>query len=111
MNQETLKVINGLVKREFNPAETLKVLQQNIMILWSWAPRGYTNLRDLALIFRVSARRHKGYVVITLDWNDTYIVTLMRLNGTITKTFEGVYFDQLVETIDNEIERISEYSF
>ena len=68
-----------------------------------------TNIENKGLMFKVNGHHHKGYVLITLDWMDTYDVHLVTTHGNIVKSFEMVYFDMLVEIIDNNIERIEEY--
>ena len=109
MTQEFVKSVASKYEREFNPLETMQVLRHDIMVYFSWGVSKLTNFENKALVLKVNARRHKAYVVITLAWNDTYSVYLFQTNGKIKKEFKEVYFDQLVEVIDNEIERIPEY--
>lgn len=60
------------------------------------------------LLFKVNGLRHKGHVMITLSASDLYNVKIGRLSkGEFVQkgdTLTGVYFDQLVETIDNLVE-------
>jgi hypothetical protein len=44
-----------------------------------------------------------------LGYDDTYKVHIVSTQGNVKDTYEGIYFDMLFETIDNRIERISEY--
>ena len=49
------------------------------------------------------------YGTITLGWNDTYTVRFFTYSsGTlkVKETITDIYFDVLVETIDNKIETI-----
>jgi hypothetical protein len=103
--------IKKLVKRNFNPYETMGVLKHSSTIVkfLCWGATGFVNFEDHALVFKVRAHRHKGYVCITLDWNDTYIVTLLSTHGNVVKTLTEVYFDELVERIDDTIEKIPAY--
>ena len=103
--------VKKLVKRDFNPNETVAVLRHpsTLMTFWSWGVPKFTNFEDKALVFKVNGHLHKGYVCITLNWDDTYIVTLLLTHGNIVKTLENVYFDDLVEKIDEVVEKIPEY--
>jgi hypothetical protein len=109
MTQEFVKTVASKYEREFDLIETMKVLKHKIFIYFSWGVSKVANFEHKAMVLKVNARRHKAYVVITLAWNDTYSVYLLKTNGEVKKEFKEVYFDQLVEIIDNEIERIPEY--
>ena len=84
-----IRKIDYLYQREFDTSETVKVLTHNKTIYWSWGV--------------------SKYVLITLSWDDTYKVDYLNRNLKVIDTQENIYFDQLVEFIDNRIERIGEY--
>ena len=111
--QATNKTIKSLYKREFNPQETMVVLRHRSTIakFWCWGATGFTNYENKALCFKVSANHHKGYVCISLNWDDTYVIDLISTKGVIKKTINEVYFDMLVDTIDEAIEKIAAYKF
>jgi hypothetical protein len=111
MTKTVIEFIKSKFEREFNTLETLAVLTHNQPIYFSWGVSNRVNFNNKALVLKSNARRHKGYIVITLAWNDTYSVYLVSTHGTLKKEFKEVYFDTLVETIDNEIEKVPEYSF
>ena len=106
-------------ERDFNCMETMSVLKHNINIYWSWGVKSVKiveptpNEKGYAkgLLLNVSANRHKGYVFITLGYDDTYNARLMNNRGRVIDSFIGVYFDELVKTIDDRIERIADYNF
>ncbi len=100
-----------LLKREFNTQETMQVLTYNKPIYWSWGVESKYNINNKGLLLKVTGRHHRGLVLITLDWNDTYTVYIINMRKVILQTFEMVYFDQLVEIIDNRIEKIPNYTF
>ena len=104
-----IRKIDYLYKREFNTSETLQVLTHNKTIYWSWGVSGLFNCADKGLLMKVNGHHHKQYVLITLDWDDTYKIDYLNRNMKVIDTHEGIYFDQLVEVIDNRIERIGEY--
>jgi hypothetical protein len=61
----------------------------------------------------VQGNHHRGHVYIFLNGADLFDVYITTNRGTIKdRTDEmGIYFDQLVEWIDERIERIPEYRF
>lgn len=108
-NKTIFEVCFPLLEREFNLNETIKVLSYNPSIFWSWGVSKRTNLNDRGLLLKVSGNHHKGSVLITLGWNDTYNVYIISNKGVIQNEYKEVYFDVLTEVIDNRIERIKEY--
>jgi hypothetical protein len=80
-------------------------------IFFSWGAKNFINLANKGLIFKVNGNHHKGYVLITLGWNDTYNVYIISTHGNIVNEYKEVYCDMLVEVIDNRIEYIEDYNF
>jgi len=111
MTDKFKSVLKGLVKMEFNINETLQLLSSNKGIFWSWGASNFTNFENKGLLFKVNGHHHKGYVFITLDWSDTYTVDIISTQGNIKNTYEMVYFDMLVDIIDNRIEKIANYTY
>ena len=109
MNGKTFDLIKSKLEREFDFKETMQVLTHNLPIYMSWGVSSRGQMDSKALILKVNGHHHKGYVVITLAWNDTYSVYLVSTHGNLVKEFQEVYFDCLTELIDNHIERIPEY--
>ncbi len=107
--EDKFKVLSELAKREFNPMETLRIIKSKPNWMWSWGFRNPKNYENKVLLFRVSGHHHKGYVAITLNWDDTYIVTLLNIRWAVKKTFENVYVDELMELLDVNIERKENY--
>lgn len=102
------EIIQASGQREFDPQETMHVLTANKPIYWSWGVHnGICSNKWLA--FKVQGHHHRGWVLITLGWEDLYKVTLMTSKGRIVSETEGLYFDQLVEHIDNKVEKIPAY--
>jgi hypothetical protein len=101
--------------REMDFNELISLLKNDISIWWSW---GVHNIRvDKSkgmrmLRFNVQGHHHKGHVYIFLNGMDLFDVYLTKTNGIIKqRTPEmGLYFDQLVEWIDEKVERIPEYT-
>ena len=81
----------------------------SISVQWSWgvSKRQATIYKGMATLkLRVSGAIHKGWVLISLNQGtDTYEINLTDVRGTVKKTLEDVYCDQLGTTIDQLIER------
>ena len=108
---EIIMILVPLMECEFSVQETLSQLNVIPQILWSWGMHDLNNIQGKGLLFKVQGHHHKGYVFITLSWMDTYTVRIVGMDGTILNTYENVYCDQLVEIIDNRVEKISSYVY
>jgi len=100
--------------RVLNPKELLALLQSNQSIFWSWGAHAFTidtNRGTKMLRFKVKGHHHRGHVYIFLNGADLFDVYLTTTQGKIVnKTPDmGLFFDQLVDWIDNKIEKIPEY--
>jgi len=72
----------------------------------SWGINSPSNYKDMVLAFKVQWFLLKGWVYISLDYDDTFRVTLTRTNRTtIVKQFKGVYIEDLIGIIDSSIEK------
>ena len=87
----------------------LSILKSQLMVIWSWgfnSPSSITN----GLQFKVQGFKHKGYVAVTYSkGKDLFDVGLFNCQMVIIKEIKGVYFDELVEVIDNEVEKVNDY--
>ena len=88
------------------------ILKNNRMIMWSW---GFSNPKSLpnneGLIFHVNGFRHKDWVKVIYDEGmDLFAVILLDSQNKELKRIEGVYFDCLVDVIDEAVERTPDYS-
>lgn len=111
MSENKIKVLNESVEREFDVKETLTLLRANRIWLWSWGSRNFTQFENKALFFTVSGNHHKGIVLITLAWNDTYTVRFLSNRWNVKSVVTDVFFDELAEVIDDKVERIGVYEF
>jgi len=110
MTNKTRLIIEGLLKRELNVTETFQQLSPRTDRYYSWGVSKKINYMNKALVLKVNGNHFKGYVVIALEYNDTYNVHLVSTHGNVQKSFTMVYCDMLAETIDNAIERIDTYN-
>lgn len=109
MTQNLHNILKTLTKREFVVNDTMRLITSSGNVYWSWGTSRKINIDNKGLLLLVNGHHHKGYVFITLDWNDTYTVYIMTVFGRIINEYKTVYFDELVELIDNRIEKIPEY--
>ena len=89
--------------------------------VWSWGAHGWVATAKNTLTFKVNAHHFKGIICITLDdgqdlydihFFDNFRKSSFMKNPKPSKTFPpmtGVFCDQLVELIDDNIERIPAY--
>ena len=102
-------VVKDIVCREVNPHELLQLLQVDVQVFWSWGAHAFVNLYGKGLRMKVNGHHHKGHVYIVLNGMDLFDVYYTTTKGTIVDIQIGLYFDMLVQAIDNKIERIKEY--
>lgn len=106
----TMKLLTPLLKREFIVSDTVQLLKQtNLFGFFSWGVSKLMNVQGKGLLMKVNGHHHKGYVLVTLDWMDTYEVHIISTHGNIKDTYTDIYFDELFEVIDNRIEKIPDY--
>lgn len=79
--------------------------------VWSWGARGWTNIEDKVLKFRVSGHLFKGVVYIGVNGKDLFDVYLTNLKGVIQQEVNDVYIEDLIDTIDGKVERIPDYKW
>lgn len=108
-HNEIFKQSFSMCERPFDPKETLMLLMVDKGIYYSWGITKQVNLQNKGLLLKVSANHHKGWVLITLGWEDLYKVKIISNNGKVLNEYEGIFFEDLVETIDNRIERLETY--
>ena len=118
MNQINEQINTEEIKkqsRSFDPKEVLQILSANKPVFWSWGAHAFTidNPKDTRMFrMKVNGHYHKGHVYIFLNGADLFDVYLTNKDGKIVqKTPEmGLFFDQLVDWIDEKIEKISAYN-
>jgi len=98
-----------LVLEVFNTDETLLILKSNPSIFLSWGVERIFSVDGKGLMLKVNGHHHKGWVLITLGWDDWYRVHILTKFGEILDSYGGVGFYELLQIIDDRIERIEEY--
>lgn len=90
----------------------LSILHMELMVVFSWGLHNPTALpNDEGLAFRVNGYKHRGWVIVRYnEGTDLFDIELRTLAMQLADQIEGVYFDQLVEVIDNAVEKVSNYA-
>ena len=89
----------------------LSILRMELMVVFSWGFHRPTALpNDEGLAFKVDGFKHRGWVFVKYnEGKDLFDVELRDNSLNIVRSIEDVYFDQLVNVIDNAVERTSDY--
>ena len=101
-----IRKIDYLYETEFDIQETINVLTYNRTIYWSWGVSKLYNCQNKGLLLKVNGHHFNNYVLITLGWDDLYNVHYLNEKLVEVEKTEGVYFDMLVDIIDERIEKI-----
>jgi hypothetical protein len=100
-----------LVCREIDIDDLMLLLKADISIYWSWGSHDEeANANNTLFRFSVQGYLHTGYVYIFLNGGDMFDVYLTNYDNEITKFNTDLYFDELVDWIDEKIEKVPEYS-
>ncbi len=86
------------------------ILLSQPTIIMSW---GFHDLKIIqrGLSFHVNGFKHKGKVSIKYnDGQDLFDIFLIDINGETVDTINMVYFDQLVEIINERVEKTEDYN-
>ncbi len=91
------------------PNYILQILKSRMNIVMSWGfhrPMGLEN----GLMFQVNGFKHQGTVLVKYNEGlDLFEIHLIDKSDKIIKEFDHIYFDQLVEVIDNAVEKTDDY--
>lgn len=89
--------------------------------MWSWGARNFKAFSENTfnetphqggLFFQVSGYKFKGKVRIRLGYDDLYVIDFGTLRKGVFKTkkqYEGIFFDQMVDIIDEYVELDKEH--
>jgi len=102
----------------------IKVLTPQ-QVFWSWGASKFQAIGENqiegikeeysgGLMFYVRGMKHKGHVLVSLTWRDTYTVSIGSVRkGKINpkKEVTDVHFNELPDVIDNLIEKQDNYAY
>lgn len=89
----------------------LSILRMELMVVFSWGFHSPMALPDDGgLAFKVDGFKHRGWVFVKYnDGKDLFDVELRDNRLKVIENIEDVYFDQLVNVIDNAVEHTENY--
>ena len=86
----------------------MSILKTQLMVVWSWGFHQPVAIEN-GLQFRVQGFKFRGIVeVVYNEGRDLLDGRFLKANK-VVNTIEGVYFDMLVDTIDDYVEKTSDY--
>ena len=86
----------------------MSILKTQLTVVWSWGFHQPMALEN-GLRFKVTGFKFRGVVdVIYNEGRDLFDVSFIKRNK-VVKSIDGVYFDMLVDTIDNFVEKTADY--
>jgi Tfp pilus assembly protein PilV len=95
--------------REFySQQELVNAMRRNSKV-WSWGAHAWTKMNDYCLRFMVNGHHHKGHVYLVVNGADLFDVYLTTNRGTIKEIMTDLFVEDLVERIDEKVERIPAY--
>lgn len=87
----------------------LSILKSNLNIFWSWGSHKFVAIEN-GLRFNVNGFIHKGLVeIIYNEGSDLFDIKLLTNQLKEVKSIKGVYFDELVDAIDDAVEYCKNY--
>ena len=87
----------------------MSILKSQLTVVWSWGFHQPMALEN-GLRFKVSGFKFKGSVEIVYnEGRDLFDVRFIKSNK-VVNMIEGLYFDMLIDTIDDFVERTPDYS-
>lgn len=86
----------------------ISIFQTQLMVVWSWGFHAPIAI-EKGLQFMVQGFKFCGMVKVQYDeGTDLFNVSFIK-DDEVVKTVDGVFFDNLVEVIDNTVEKTSDY--
>lgn len=97
--------MKDIAQRVFDTREITQFIRSHHYSM-SWGMHNIKLYKDQAIVFNVKWFKHTGLVFVSLDWNDTFTITLTeRVWNLIKKQIKGVYIDNLIDVLDAYIEK------
>ena len=84
------------------------ILKTNLMVVWSWgfnSPMAIPN----GLRFKVQGFKFRGVVEVVYDEGKDLFEVSFAKRGKVVEAITDVYFDLLVDVIDNKVEKTPDY--
>ncbi len=86
----------------------MSILKTQLMVVWSWGFNSPIAIEN-GLRFKVQGFKFRGVVdVVYNEGRDLFDVSFIKRNK-VVKSIDGVFFDMLIDTIDDFVEKTSDY--
>lgn len=86
----------------------MSILKTQLMVMFSWGFHQPVAIEN-GLQFKVQGFKFRGIVeVVYNEGRDLFDVRFLKANK-VVNTIEGVFFDMLVDTIDDYVEKTTDY--
>ena len=86
----------------------MSILRTQLMVVWSWGFHNPIAIEN-GLRFKVQGFKFRGVVEVVYDEGcDLFNISFIKRNK-VVKSINGVFFDMIVSTIDNAVEKTSDY--
>ncbi len=86
----------------------MSILKTQLMVVWSWGFHQPMALQN-GLRFKVSGFKFCGVVdIVYNEGHDLFDISFIKSNK-VVKSVDGVYFDMLIDVLDDFIERTPDY--
>ena len=86
----------------------MSILKTQLMVVWSWGFHQPMALQN-GLRFKVTGFKFRGVVdVVYNEGSDLFDLSFIKRNK-VVKSIDGVFFDSLVEVIDDYVEKTTDY--
>ena len=86
----------------------MTILKTQLMVVWSWGFHQPVAIEN-GLQFKVQGFKFRGVVqVVYNEGRDLFDVRSLKANKMVN-TIDGVFFDMLIDTIDDFVEKTSDY--
>ena len=86
----------------------MTILKTQLMVVWSWGFHQPVAIEN-GLQFKAQGFKFRGIVeVVYNEGRDLFDVRFLKANK-VVNTIEGVFFDMLVDVIDDYVEKTSDY--
>jgi hypothetical protein len=87
----------------------LSIFQTQLMVVYSWGFHKPMALEN-GLRFKVTGFKFRGVVdVVYNEGRDLFDISFIKSNK-VVKSIDGVFFDMLIDTIDDYVERTPDYA-
>ena len=86
----------------------MSILKTQLMVMFSWGFNSPVAIQN-GLRFKVQGFKFKGVVeVVYNEGSDLFDLSFVKRNK-VVKSIDGVFFDSLVEVIDDFVEKTADY--